>query len=299
MVHPYCTAPRVEPVVRERPTLRRAPAPEGEGAVTIGTRIGVDFTRFRAPTVEVEDDLTAVDSAGGINPASTPEVGEAGESERGRHEHLFRRRNRHRGARHGDHASAPAAAAAPGRRADHLDAPEEASDGVHLLNHDALRRRRSALGVLEQFRARRVGLHILVQTLPEERARRDGVVEAHTLTRLAHEVFVRLTQRRVVGVGAVNKPPFDGRTITTARADEPRGDEIFAVVRELGHERLFAKRGGDVLDLGEEAPLGPGAETARLKRRRETGHTLVPNEPIVEVVGLQQERHPAPLRRLA
>eukprot|EP00962_Isochrysis_galbana_P022887 scaffold6861_cov120-Isochrysis_galbana.AAC.2 len=60
--------------------------------------------------------------------------------------------------------------------------------------------------------------------------------------------------------------PFLRRTIGTARADESRGDKIFAVVRELGHQRLLAERDGDVLEPGEKAPLSPGAEAAGLER---------------------------------
>jgi len=46
------------------------------------TRVELDFTRLRAPATEVRDDLTAAGSTGGVNPASPPKVGEAGESER-------------------------------------------------------------------------------------------------------------------------------------------------------------------------------------------------------------------------
>eukprot|EP00962_Isochrysis_galbana_P000395 scaffold107_cov106-Isochrysis_galbana.AAC.23 len=117
-----------------------------------------------------------------------------------------------------------------------------------------------------------------MDTLPQERARRDGVVETHTRTSLALEMRVTGTKWRVVAVALVHPPTLLWRAVTAARAERAGGDEVLSVRRKLGREFWLTQRPGNVGEPIEKATLLTGSKAAGVKRRRKPGHALVVDE---------------------
>jgi len=129
-----------------------------------------------------------------------------------------------------------------------------------------------------------------MDTLPQERARRDGVVEPHTRTSLALEMRVTGTKWCVVAVALVHPPTPLWRAVAAARAEQAGGDDVLPVRREFRRQIRLAQCPGDIAKPLQEATRFTGSKATGVERRRTPGDALAVDEFVVERAPPAEER---------